>query len=81
LEADVAEGLIAPGLAEVQKAHRDVAIGSYPFYREGAAKPFGAQLVVRGRDLDAVEAAASALEEMLRMLGAAPQRLKSADKP
>jgi molybdenum cofactor synthesis domain-containing protein len=81
LEADVAEGLIAPGLAEVQKAHRDVAIGSYPFYREGAAKPFGAQLVVRGRDELAVEAAASALEQMLRMLGAAPQRLKSADKP
>jgi molybdenum cofactor synthesis domain-containing protein len=81
LEADVAEGLIAPGLAEVQKAHRHVAIGSYPFYREGTAKPFGAQLVVRGRDAEAVEAAAAAVEQMLRGLGAAPQRLKSADKP
>ena len=81
LEAEIPEGLIAPGLAEVQKAHKDVAIGSYPFYREGAANPFGAQLVVRGRDAEAVETAAAAVEQMLRDLGAAPQRLKSADKP
>ncbi len=81
LEADVPEGVIAPGLADVQKAHKNVAIGSYPFYREGAAKPMGAQLVVRGRDPAAVEAAAQAVEQMLRGLGAAPQRLKSADKP
>ena len=53
----------------------DVAIGSYPFYREGTAQPFGAQLVMRGRDADAVEAAAAALEAMLRELGAAPQRV------
>lgn len=81
VEADVAEGLIAPGLAEVQKSHKDVAIGSYPFYREGAPKPFGAQLVVRGRDAAAVEAAVAAVEQMLAALGAAPQRVKSADKP
>jgi len=35
------EGTIAPGLAELQKAHPEVAIGSYPFYREGAPQPFG----------------------------------------
>jgi hypothetical protein len=58
-----------------------VAIGSYPFYREGSERPFGAQLVVRGRDGAAVESAALAIEQMLRDLGAAPQRLKSADKP
>jgi len=81
IEADIAEGAIAPGLARVQKVHKDVAIGSYPFYREDGAKPFGAQLVVRGRDAAAVEAAAAAVEQMLRELGAAPQRLKSADKP
>ena len=76
LEAQVAEGVIAPGLAQVQKDHKDVAIGSYPFYREGTERPFGAQLVVRGRDGDAVERAALALEDMLRQLGAAPQRVK-----
>jgi len=77
LEADVPEGTIAPGLAQVQKEHRDVSIGSYPFYREGTAKPFGAQLVIRGRDGDAVERAAQAIEGILRNLGAAPQRIKS----
>jgi len=81
IEADIAEGVIAPGLAQVQKGHKNVAIGSYPFYREGSAKPFGAQLVVRGRDGAAVESAAAAIEQMLRDLGAAPQRLKSADNP
>ncbi len=79
VEAGVPEGVIAPGLADVQKAHKDVSIGSYPFYREGADKPFGAQLVVRGRDGAAVESAAQALEELVRGLGAAPQRINTAD--
>jgi molybdenum cofactor synthesis domain-containing protein len=79
VEAAIPEGVIAPGLAALQKAHPAVAIGSYPFYREGAAKPFGAQLVIRGRDAAVVEAAAQALEAMLRALGAAPQRVNGAD--
>jgi molybdenum cofactor synthesis domain-containing protein len=79
VEADIPEGTIAPGLAQLQKDHKDVAIGSYPFYREGLAKPFGAQLVVRGRDSAAVERAVSALEDILRKLGAAPQRINPAD--
>jgi molybdopterin-biosynthesis enzyme MoeA-like protein len=79
VEADIPEGAIAPGLAQLQKEHREVAIGSYPFYREGAAKPFGAQLVVRGRDGEAVERVVRALEDNLRKLGAAPQRINPAD--
>jgi len=79
VEANIPEGTIAPGLAALQKSHPDVAIGSYPFYREGTDKPFGAQLVVRGRDGAAVECSASALEDMLRQLGAAPQRVNPAD--
>jgi molybdopterin-biosynthesis enzyme MoeA-like protein len=79
VEAAVPEGVIAPGLAQLQKDHKDVAIGSYPFYREGTDKPFGAQLVVRGRDGAAVERAALALEDMVRGLGAAPQRINPAD--
>ena len=75
VEAAIPEGTIAPGLAQLQKSHPGVAIGSYPFYREGNAQPFGAQLVIRGRDAGAVEAAATALEEMVRALGAAPQRV------
>jgi molybdopterin-biosynthesis enzyme MoeA-like protein len=75
VEAQAPEGTIAPGLAQLQKSHVHVAIGSYPFYREGTPHPFGAQLVIRGRDAEAVERAAAALEEMLRALGAAPQRV------
>jgi len=75
VEAAIPEGTIAPGLAQLQKGHPDVAIGSYPFYREGTANPFGAQLVIRGRDVQAVERAALALEEMLQALGAAAQRV------
>jgi molybdenum cofactor synthesis domain-containing protein len=75
VEADMAEGKIAAGLAGLQKENPDVAIGSYPFYREGAANPFGAQLVIRGRDAQAVERAVAALERMLKELGAAPQRV------
>ena len=76
LEAAIPEGTLAPGLAQLARDHKDVAIGSYPFYREGTANPYGAQLVVRGRDAAAVEAAVLALEEMLQGLGAAPQRQK-----
>ncbi len=62
ISVDGGEGKIAAGLAQVQKAHQSVAIGSYPFYREDR---FGVQLVVRGRDPEAVEAAARAVESML----------------
>lgn len=81
VEATVPEGKIAPGLAAVAKAHPDAAIGSYPFFREGADKPYGAQMVIRGRDADAVETATRAVEDMLRALGAAPQRINMADSP
>ena len=79
VEANVPEGTIAPGLAQLQKAHPEVAIGSYPFYREGTPQPFGAQLVLRSRDADELERTALALEDILRKLGAAPQRINPAD--
>ncbi|HUE64009.1 MAG TPA: molybdopterin-binding protein [Rhizomicrobium sp.] len=75
VEADMPEGKIAAGLASLQKDHPEIAIGSYPFYREGAANPFGAQLVIRGRDAEAVERVVVALERMLKELGAAPRRV------
>ena len=77
VEANIPEGTIAPGLAELQKKHPEISIGSYPFYREGSPQPFGAQLVLRSRDADALEDTGRALEELLRGLGAAPQRIKS----
>ena len=71
----LAEGTIAQGLADIQKAYPQTAIGSYPWYRDGK---FGAQLVVRSRDQAAVEAAARDIEAMAIRLGATPERVSSA---
>lgn len=72
ISARTGEGHIAAALTALQSDHRAVAIGSYPFYREDG---YGVQLVVRGRDGTEVEAAALAIEAMLRALGVAPERL------
>jgi molybdenum cofactor synthesis domain-containing protein len=46
------EGDLAAPLERIAESHPEVEIGSYPFNREGR---FGANLVVRGTDLHAVE--------------------------
>ena len=74
VSADLPEGAIAEGLSDIQKAFPQTAIGSYPWYRDGR---FGAQLVARSRDGDAVEAAAKAIEAMIVGLGAVPERILS----
>ncbi len=74
VSARIAEGRMAAALAQTQNDHKSVAIGSYPFYREDG---FGVQLVVRGRDADAVEAAAQAIETAVRAQGVEPERLPS----
>ena len=53
-------------LGKIQSDHKDVAIGSYPFYREDGS---GVQLVARGRDADEVETAAREIEALLRESG------------
>lgn len=73
VSAKIAEGRIAAALAKTQDEHHTVAIGSYPFYREDG---YGVQLVVRGRDAEAVEAAAKAVENAIRSEGIEPQRLQ-----
>ena len=70
VSAQIPEGTIAPGLAAIQNANPQVAIGSYPFYTD---KGPGAQLVTRGRDPKAVESAAQAIEALVKELGAAPE--------
>jgi molybdopterin-biosynthesis enzyme MoeA-like protein len=75
ISAALAEGTIAQGLAEIQKAYPQAVIGSYPWYRDGK---FGAQLVARSRDVQAMEAAANAIEAMIIQLGATPERVSSA---
>jgi len=74
VQTKVPEGKLAAGLEAIQKAHKDVAIGSYPFYREDGS---GVQLVARGRDVAEVETAATEIEAMLRDLGAEAVRVTS----
>ncbi|HTQ14397.1 MAG TPA: molybdopterin-binding protein [Rhizomicrobium sp.] len=72
VEARIPEGRIAAALARIQEAHRDTAIGSYPFYREDG---IGAQFVIRGRDKAAVEAAAAEIETAIKIEGIEPLRV------
>lgn len=72
ISARIPEGRIAAALAGIQAEHRSVAIGSYPFY---VADGFGVQLVVRGRDSAAVEAAALAIEAAIAAEGVKPERI------
>ena len=74
VQAKVPEGRIAEGLEKIQRLHKDIAIGSYPFYREDGA---GVQLVARGRDKDEVETAAGEIEALLRELGVEPARVRA----
>ena len=72
VQTKLPEGRIAAGLARIQSEHKDVALGSYPFYREDGS---GVQLVARGRDAAEVERAALAIEALIRGEGAEPQRV------
>jgi molybdenum cofactor synthesis domain-containing protein len=53
-----AEGDIAGPLSEIAAAHPELSIGSYPFQKDGV---FGAQIVIRGAEAGAVDAAMQAL--------------------
>jgi len=63
IEAQRGEGDIAVAAGEVQKAHPDVRIGSYP-YHDGAR--FTTRLVLRSRDAGALAAARAAMDQALR---------------
>ena len=58
LRIDRGEGDIAGPLSDLARSHQDVSFGSYPFIRDGV---YGANIVVRGADPVAVEAAVEQL--------------------
>ena len=64
----VGEGDIAQPLAAAAKAHRELSLGSYPFF-DPAAGRYGSNLVIRGRDGTEVEAVADAPVATLREAG------------
>ena len=67
--ARVPEGQLATPLARVQEAHKDVQIGSYPYYRGGA---LGTSIVLRATDRARLDAAAEAVRGIMREAGAEP---------
>ena len=72
VSAALPEGAIASGLGDIQKAHADVSVGSYPFYNDGGPST---QLVTRGRYPKAVEQAAQEIEAQEKTVGVTPQRV------
>ncbi len=62
----VAESEIADLLREAERRHEGVAIGSYPFFREGRT---GANFVVRSPDREAVDACVVDLTDALEAAG------------
>lgn len=60
------EGDIGTLLANVQKAHPETSIGSYPRYD---GKKFSTEIVVRARDVAAVDAAAQDVAAMIESIG------------
>lgn len=62
------EGDVGGPLGDIQTAHPNTMIGSYPRYDDGA---YSTQLVIRGRDRDSVEAATAEVQEMVAGLDAA----------
>lgn len=59
------EGDIGTALGEVQAAHKDTSIGSYPRY-DGTT--FSTEIVIRARDPELCDAAARAVEEMIERI-------------
>ena len=66
VECGLGEGLIGGPLTDVQAAHPETMIGSYPQWNDGR---FSTQIVVRGRDAATVREAVDAVRAMVKELG------------
>ena len=60
--AFMGEGNLAKGLGDVQNAHSETEIGSYPFIRDGK---LGTAIVLRGADQNALNEATEAVTELI----------------
>ena len=66
IEAEgLAEGIYAQGLSQIASSNEGVSIGSYPSF---STSGFRNQIVVRGKDPEAVARAAAAIRELLGRL-------------
>ena len=66
VESSLPEGVIGQPLTDVQEAHGATMIGSYPQWTDGR---FRTQIVVRGREQGAVDAALADVRAMVTELG------------
>ena len=64
----IPEGAYAAGLGEIAAAHAELSIGSYPSFLDGK---FRNQIVVRGKDAEAVATGVARVEALLKDLRAA----------
>jgi molybdenum cofactor synthesis domain-containing protein len=69
LRADLREGDIGTELGEIAKAHRQVSIGSYPFFDEKTGP--NTEIVMRARDAQKLAAAKADVEAMVARVKAA----------
>lgn len=67
VQCGIGEGSIATVMESVQAAHEGVSIGSYPWFKPGQ---FGTAVVVSGLDPEITHAAATALADGVRDVGA-----------
>ena len=66
------EGVIAAPLEAVAKAHPSLSLGSYPFF---SAEGYGANLVIRGRDLQELTLTVQEVMAALEAAGVTTARL------
>jgi molybdenum cofactor synthesis domain-containing protein len=74
IECPYGEGVIGTPLREIQKAHPDTVIGSYPKMIDGG---YAVELIVRARDENALEAAAAAVRSLLAHLENAANKVQA----
>ena len=76
VSCQLAEGMLAKDLGELQARYPDLEIGSYPYFRRG---DFGVTLVLRGTEKERLAIAVEELNAVIRALGGEPQEGLSED--
>ncbi len=74
IECPFGEGVIGTPLREIQKAHPETVIGSYPKMVDGG---YAVELIVRARDDQALEAAANDVRALLARLESAANKVQA----
>jgi molybdenum cofactor synthesis domain-containing protein len=69
ISCELAEGVLAKGLGEIQARYPDIDIGSYPWYRRGT---YGVSLVLRSPDEARLAAAGGEVAALVRAFGGSP---------